>query len=114
MALAGREHAWLAEHPARVRYDGFAGNGVIVPDDSPIVVALAAAHLAATGVEPSRVVTTATTDARAFVECGIPAVCLGARAEAMHGVDERVHFPTVIETARTLGVLMRDWCGVTS
>ncbi len=114
VAHAAHEHAWLAEHPPRVRYEGFAGNGIVVPSDSPIVVALAAAHLAATGVDPARVVTTATTDARAFVECGIPAVCLGAQAEAMHGVNERVHFPSVVATARTLAILMRDWCGVTA
>jgi acetylornithine deacetylase len=114
VASAGRDHPWLAEHPPNVRYDGFAGNGVAVPGDAPIVAALAAAHLAATGVEPALVPTTATTDARVFVESGIPAVCLGPLAEAIHGVDERVHVPSVIATARTLATLMRDWCGVTA
>jgi acetylornithine deacetylase len=114
VAAAGRDHAWLAEHAPRVRYDGFAGNGVEVATSSPIVNALAAAHLAATGVEPARVPTTATTDARVFVESGIPAVCLGPLAEAIHGVDERVHLPSVVTTARTLATLVRDWCGVTA
>jgi acetylornithine deacetylase len=114
VALAGRDHSWLAEHPPRVRYDGFAGNGVEVPSGSPIVLALAAAHLAATGVEPALVPTTATTDARVFIESGIPAVCLGPLAEAIHGVDERVHVPSVVATARTLATLVRDWCGVTA
>jgi acetylornithine deacetylase len=114
VAAVGAEHAWLAEHPPRVRYDGFAGNGVEVPISSPIVLALGAAHLAATGVEPARVPTTATTDARVFVESGIPAVCLGPLAEAIHGVDERVYLPSVVATARTLATLMRDWCGVTA
>ena len=114
VAEAAADHPWLAKHPPRVRYDGFAGNGVEVASDAAIVRALAAAHLAATDTEPMLVPTTATTDARAFVESGIPAVCFGPHAEAIHGVDERVYVPSVIETARVLATLVRDWCGVTA
>ena len=108
------DHPWLAKHPPRVRYDGFAGNGVEVRPSAEIVQALAAAHLAATDTEAARVPTTATTDARVFVESGIPAVCFGPHAEAIHGVDERVYVPSVVETARVLATLVRDWCGVTA
>lgn len=113
VAEAGADHPWLARHPPRVRYDGFAGNGVEVPVDSPIVRALGAAHLVATGSEAALVPTNATTDARVFVESGIPAVCFGPLAESIHGIDERVHLPSVTTTARVLATLVRDWCGVT-
>ena len=114
VAGAASDHPWLAKHPPRVRYDGFAGNGVEVPVGADIVQALAAAHLKATDTEAALVPTTATTDARVFVESGIPAVCFGPHAESLHGVDERVYVPSVVATARVLATLVRDWCGVTA
>jgi acetylornithine deacetylase len=66
------------------------------------------------GVPPQLVATTATTDARVFVASGIPAVCCGPLAERIHGVDERVHLPSVTTTAQVLALLVRDWCGVTA
>ena len=56
--------------------------------------------------------TTATTDARAFIASGIPAVCIGPHAERIHGVDERVFVPSVVQTAQVLALLVRDWCGL--
>ncbi len=114
VARSTGDHAWLERHPPRVRYEGFAGRGVEVPHDAPIVRALVAAHEAVAGSTPALVPTTATTDARVFVESGIPTVCHGPLAERIHGVDERVHLPSVAATAQTLALLIRDWCGVTT
>jgi acetylornithine deacetylase len=112
VARSAEAHPYLAAHPPRVRYDGFAGQGVEVPGDAPIVDAVAAAHRAVTGTAPDRIATTATTDARVFVASGIPAVCLGPLAERIHGVDERVHLPSVTTSAQVFALLVRDWCGV--
>jgi acetylornithine deacetylase len=114
VASAADGDPWLERHPPRVRYDGFSGRGVAVAEDADIVRALSSAFAAATGGAPALVPTTATTDARVFVESGIPAVCLGPLAERIHGVDERVNLPSVLETARTFAFLIRDWCGVTA
>ena len=43
---------------------------------------------------------------------GIPAVCFGAWAENVHGVDERVNIPSMISAAQVLAVFIRDWCGL--
>jgi acetylornithine deacetylase len=112
VARAADEHPYLTAHRPRVRYDGFAGQGVEVPADAPIVDAVARAHEAVHGSAPERIATTATTDARVFVASGIPAVCIGPLAERIHGVDERVHLPSVVTTAQVLALLVRDWCGV--
>jgi acetylornithine deacetylase len=112
VARAAGEHAYLAEHPPRVRYDGFAGQGVELPADAPLVEALAAAHERVSGEPAARVATTATTDARVFLASGIPAVCYGPRAESIHGVDERVYLPSVVGSAQVLAVFIRDWCGL--
>jgi acetylornithine deacetylase len=112
VAAAAAAHPYLARHPPVVRYEGFACEGVTVPSDAPLVLSLAAAHEEALGAAPSTIATTATTDVRAFVQHGIPAVCLGPHAEAIHGVDERVLWPSVVQTAQVLAVFIRDWCGL--
>jgi acetylornithine deacetylase len=105
---------YLATHPPVVRYEGFACEGTTVPDDSPLVRTLAAGNERLTGTAASTTATTATTDARAFVQHGIPAVCFGPHAEAIHGVDERVLWPSVVQTAQVLALFIRDWCGLAS
>jgi acetylornithine deacetylase/succinyl-diaminopimelate desuccinylase-like protein len=42
----------------------------------------------------------------------VPAVCIGPHAEHIHGVDERVFMPSVVQTAQVLALLVRDWCGL--
>ena len=77
----------------------------------------AAAGAAATRVlaaAPEVVASTATTDARTFqLYADTPAVCFGPRAEAIHSVDERVHLPSIVQTAQVVALFIRDWCGVT-
>jgi acetylornithine deacetylase/succinyl-diaminopimelate desuccinylase-like protein len=97
---------------ARVRYDGFACEGSIVPRDEPVVVALSRAYEGLHGVKPDLVPTTATTDARHFVRHGVPAICFGPRGERIHGIDERVSLQSMLETAQVLALFVRDWSGV--
>jgi len=78
----------------------------------PIVLALSAAYEGVTGSPAVPTPTTATTDARAFIGAGIPAACIGPLAEHIHGVDERVFLPSVVQTAQVLALLLRDWCGL--
>jgi acetylornithine deacetylase len=40
-------------------------------------------------------------------------VCFGPRSENEHGVDERVHLPSVTTTAQAIALFIADWCGVT-
>jgi acetylornithine deacetylase len=59
------------------------------------------------------VATTGTTDARIFgLYGGIPTVCFGPFAEHAHGANERAYLPSVVQTAQTLGLFIRDWCGL--
>ena len=67
-----------------------------------------------TRLTPPLYASTATTDARTFHLYGeTPAVCFGPVAENEHGVDERVHLPSVTATAQAIAVFIADWCGVT-
>jgi acetylornithine deacetylase len=102
----------LAEHPPRVRYDGFSCEGAVVERDEPVVDTLSEAYARVHGERPPAIATTATTDARHFVRAGIPAVCFGPRGEQIHGIDERVSLRSVTESAQVIGLLIRDWCGL--
>ncbi len=112
IAAAASEHPYLATHPPRVRYEGFACAGVAVAAEEPVVEVLSGAVEQITGARPAAIASTATTDARAFVQHGIPAVCFGPHAEGLHGVDERVFWPSVVQTAQVLALFIRDWCGL--
>lgn len=112
VAQAAEAHPFLAVHPPRVRYDGFACSGFQIDAGHPLVTTLAGSYARLHGGAPALVATTATTDARLFIQQGIPAVCFGAWAENAHGVDERVNIPSVISAAQVLAVFIRDWCGL--
>jgi acetylornithine deacetylase len=65
------------------------------------------------GHRPAIVASTATTDARSFhLYGGPPAVCFGPLAESEHGFDERVHLPSITQTAQTIALFIADWCGL--
>ena len=112
IAEAASAHPFLAAHPPRVRYDGFACAGSEIDHEHPLVTTLVEQLRESRGNAPALVSTTATTDARFFIQQGIPAVCFGAWAEDAHGVDERVNIPSMVSAAQTLAVFIRDWCGL--
>jgi acetylornithine deacetylase len=106
-AAVGRAATGFAAH---VRYDGFVCEGSTVAADTPLVAALSSAYEDVHGAPPALRPTTATTDARHFVRSGIPAVCFGPRAEAIHGIDERVQLSSMFACAQVLAGFIADWC----
>lgn len=111
VAAAAARDPFLAAHPPRVRYDGFVCEGSTVAADEPLVATLSDAYASVHGAPPALRPTTATTDARHFIRSGIPAVCFGPRAEAIHGIDERVSLASIRECAQVLATFIADWCG---
>ena len=112
-AVAGAAAGLAGGFDARVVYDGFACEGYTLDHDSPLIGQLSDAANQAIGAEPVRIASTATTDARSFaLYAGTPAVCFGPHAESIHGVDERVSLPSVLQTAQALALFIDGWCGV--
>jgi acetylornithine deacetylase len=102
-----------SSHRVEVLYDGFQCEGYELASDSPLITRLADAAARATGQRPPLFASTATTDARTFhLYGGTPAVCFGPHAENEHGVDERVHIPSVTETAQAIALFIADWSGL--
>ena len=118
--------ALLAEafeaHPAhealsyRIIYEGFQADGCDVPDDAPVVIALAQCHKDIVGSDAVPVAFTGTTDAKFFNLYGeTPAVCYGPSGGAnIHGIDEWASIDSMMQTAAVLAVFMARWCGVVS
>jgi acetylornithine deacetylase len=105
--------AELAGLSVEVRYEGFECEGYELAPDAPLITGLSDACARATGQAPPLFASTATTDARTFQLYGdTPAVCFGPLAENEHGVDERVHLPSVTTTAQAIALFIADWCGV--
>ncbi len=111
VARAAERDPFLRAHPPAVRYDGFVCEGSTVGVDEPLVRGLSDAYAAVHGEPPALRPTTATTDARHFVRCGIPAVCFGPRAESIHGIDERVSIASMHACAAVLARFILTWCG---
>ena len=111
VAAAAESDAFLARCTVEVRYDGFACEGYVLERD-PVIDAVGAAAARVYGAAPPLLASTATTDARTFQLYGAtPAICFGPYAERIHSIDERVHLPSVVQTAQALALLVRDWCG---
>ena len=103
----------LARQRVEVLYEGFQCEGYELAQDAPLIAGLAAAGARVTGQAPPLFASTATTDARTFQLYGdTPAVCFGPLSESEHGVDERVHLPSVTTTAQAIALFIADWCGV--
>lgn len=114
VADVGTEVPEPSAHPPEVRYSGFTSEPYEIPEDHPLVSALAGAFARTVGEPPALVATTGTTDAVALGgRGGTPTVCFGPYAERAHAPDERVWFPSVVQTAQVMASFVRDWCGLT-
>jgi acetylornithine deacetylase len=97
-----------------VVYDGFQCEGYELEPDAPLITGLSDAIARVHGAAPPLYASTATTDARTLQLYGdTPAVCFGPHSESEHGVDERVHLPSVVSTAQAIALFIVDWCGAT-
>ncbi|HTJ57928.1 MAG TPA: M20/M25/M40 family metallo-hydrolase [Devosiaceae bacterium] len=89
--------------PPKVTLTGLRAQGYLLDADCGLVRDLRAAHLDAHGVAPATFSLGSTTDARTYLnDFGIPAVCFGATAHDMHGIDESVELQSIVDAARTL------------
>jgi acetylornithine deacetylase len=111
VADAAAGDAWLREHPPELQFNGFRAGGHAVEPDSQLVDCVARAHEKAHGAPPAQTFMATTTDARAYLAAGIPAVCYGPVARNIHGIDEAVELSSIVRGARTLARFLVAWFG---
>ena len=89
--------------PPTVVTTGLRAQGYELAADHPLVAAMSEAHRDAHGALPRTFSMGSTTDARTYLnDFGVPALCFGAVAHDIHGVDESVELASIVDGARTL------------
>ena len=101
---------WLAAHPPRLRQSGFRAEGYLLAPGHPLADAVAAAHTAAHGTAPRRMVLGSTTDARYYLnQFGRPALAYGPLARNIHAADEAVELASIVAGARSLARFIAEY-----
>lgn len=110
---AAKTHFFLAQNPPVVEWSGFLSEGYELTDaDAPEAV-LRGAYENVYGGALKELAFTALTDTRFYgLNGGIPSLCFGANAEAMHGFNERVEIELLRKTTRAIALFVAGWCGV--
>ncbi len=111
---AAARDPWLKDHPPEITFYGFQAEGTAVSfEDCPVIQVLQSAYREVSGQDLHPLASTATTDTRFFLRYyGIPATCTGPRGGNVHGIDEYVDLPTVLELTKVIALFAMDWCGV--
>ena len=105
---------WLKENPPVIEFYGFRSEGHHVEKDRPAFLALNTCHKSIHGIDMETVVSTATTDLRAFHFFGKGGdyTCYGPIAENIHASNERVQVESIMNTAKVYALFLARWCGL--
>ncbi|MBO0763196.1 MAG: ArgE/DapE family deacylase [Hyphomicrobiaceae bacterium] len=113
VAEAAKHHPFLAANPPQVVWSGFLAPGYELSAGGASEAILAAAHETVFGDTLADAYFTALTDTRFYgLDHGIPALCFGARAENIHGFNERVDLTSLKKVTKTLALFIAGWCGL--
>jgi len=107
--IAEVDEPWLRDHPPLIRPSGFKARGYALPSDDPLATRMSRAHEDAHGTPAAAVSMASTTDARLYLnDFGVPALCYGPIAHDIHGIDESVELPSIVDGAKTLARFLAD------
>lgn len=116
VASAARDHPFLSNNPPEVIWNGFQAEGYVLGANAePALAVMQGAYEQVFGegkkIEETKM--TALTDTRFYgLYYGIPAFCIGPRAENIHGFDERVELDSVRKLTVLLALFIAGWCGL--
>ena len=105
-------HPFLRDAPPEVEWNGFLAEGWTLQGAEREEAVFAEAHRAVLGHAPGDRFMTALTDTRFYGRYGIPALCWGPRAEAIHGFDERVELASLRGCTEVIALFVALWCGL--
>jgi len=110
---AAKKHPFLAQNPPVVEWSGFLSEGYELTGAGESETVLRSAYETVYGGPMKELAFTALTDTRFYgLNAGIPSLCFGATAEAMHGFNERVEIESLRRTTRAIALFAAEWCGV--
>ena len=116
VAAASRDHPFLSNNPPEVIWNGFQAEGYVLGEDAdPALGVMQGAYeqVFGAGKKMKENKMTALTDTRFYgLYYGVPAFCIGPRAENIHGFDERVELASVRKLTLLLALFIAEWCGL--
>ncbi|AXI55147.1 acetylornithine deacetylase [Sulfitobacter sp. JL08] len=116
VVAASRDHPFLSNNPPEVIWNGFQAEGYVLDDTvAPPLAVMQGAYekVFGTGQKMKENKMTALTDTRFYgLYYGVPAFCIGPRAENIHGFDERVELESVRKLTVLLALFIAEWCGL--
>ncbi len=112
IASVAEADPWLREHRPRVEWFGWQAGPWRQDESDPFIATLAEVTREVIGERAQIVASTAGLDTRFCRDFGIPAACIGARGDGMHGANEYVEVESVIETTKIIAAAIVAWCGV--
>ncbi|MFC3229035.1 ArgE/DapE family deacylase [Marinibaculum pumilum] len=113
VAQAARGHAFLANNPPKVEYNGFFAEGYVLEEGSAAEAVLGRAHASAYGASLESFVTPGYLDARVFVlydDC--PCLVYGPYSENIHAFNERVSLSSLKRVTGSIALFVAEWCGL--
>ena len=102
---------WLREHPPVIEWPGWQDEAWYQDPGHPFVQTFKTAAEKALGREVEFIGRASGLDTRFSRHFGLAAACTGPRAANIHGLDEYVEIPSVIEVVRVLATMILNWCG---
>jgi acetylornithine deacetylase len=113
LAHAARDHPFLSNNPPSVAWHGFLAPGYVLRGGDDAQRILEVAHRGVFDTPLRRTAFTGLTDARFRGLYGTaPGLVYGARAENIHGIDERVSLESIRKLTQAMALFIMDWCGV--
>jgi acetylornithine deacetylase len=113
LADASRHHPFLSNNPPKIEWHGFTSEGYVLRGGEEAQALLERTHDAVTGSALQRRSGTGLTDSRFHGLYGnTPSMVYGAKAENVHGFDERVSLQSLKRVTETVALFIADWCGV--
>ena len=113
IARASRHHAFLAQHPPEIEYNGFFAQGYVLEEGSDAEAVLYRAHASSFGLDLMSFVTAGYLDARVFVlydDC--PCLVYGPVSKDIHAFDECVSLSSLQQVTGTIALFVAEWCGL--
>ncbi len=102
---------WLREHPPVIEWPGWQDEAWYQDPGHPFVQTFKSSAEKALGREVEFIGRASGLDTRFSRHFGLAAACTGPRAANIHGLDEYVEIPSVIEVIRVLATMTLNWCG---
>ena len=108
---AASRDAWLKEHPPKVEWFGWQAEPWYQDPDHLFVRTFKGAAESVLGREVEIIGRAGGIDSRFSQYFNMAAACTGPRANNIHGIDEYVEIPSVIQVTQILAVTILRWCG---